>query len=408
MRPTDELCNVDIVSTDLHTADWLYIRHLVAQIFPVRVKCCEIFQMSYGTGRTSLGQAYPVHSSSSSQGTTTSQFPSSTQFTYSTGNPYASALGSLYPGAGTMGAVRLSSPGFPRGGGRGRGGRGRGRGKPVVRPAKPPPLTSDQRLRIDNHNMKQLVAPKAPNRILNEMVGGGVKFEYTENPPLPPGLMLGDVPNMHTLITEINGETSTGTGPTHEIAKNICSEHAIMGVVTKRYENMNNQSEKGLKSKEEMMLEDETVFELSSVAIFKMLNEWEARGYELPRCVEEVLYANTNQFLPVKQRVNWIRGSNLGFTTPLQGAGRKRTAPMPDQAIQEQKNPVAFLNEIRGNVQYNQLGSWGTGANLVFSIGVNIDGVQYSGTGPSKKEAKRNCARDVLAKLYRINTSQCQ
>jgi len=103
----------------------------------------------------------------------------------------------------------------------------------------PPPLSSDQKTAIENHNMKQLVAPKPPNRILNEMVGGGAKFEYTENPPLPPGMMMDDMPAMHTLITEIDGDTSTGTGPSHEIAKNICAEHAIMGIVTKRYDNMN-------------------------------------------------------------------------------------------------------------------------------------------------------------------------
>jgi len=355
--------------------------------------------MSYGTGRT--GQGYPVPGSSS-QSSASSKFPSSTQFTYKTGNPYTG----LYPGPGPVGSARFPTSGPPRGGLRGRGGRGRGRGKPVVRPlkpSKPPPLTSDQRLRIENHNMKQLVAPKAPHRVLTEMVGGGVKFEYTENPPLPPGMMLGDVPNMHTLITDIDGEKSTGTGPSHEIAKNICSEHAIMGIVTKRYENMNSLAARGVKTKENMMLEDETVFELASMAIFKMLNEWEARGYELPRSVEEVLYANSNQFIPVKERLSWIRGSNLGFTTPLQGAGRKRPAPMTEQGSIEQKNPVAFLNEIRGNVEYTQLGSWGTGPNLVFSMGLNIDGMPFSGTGPSKKEAKRNCAKDVLAKLYKIN-----
>ena len=60
--------------------------------------------------------------------------------------------------------------------------------RPPVKTVRPPPLTSDQRQRIGNHNMKQLVAPKAPTKVLNEMVGGGIKFEYTENPPLPPGV----------------------------------------------------------------------------------------------------------------------------------------------------------------------------------------------------------------------------
>ena len=162
--------------------------------------------------------------------------------------------------------------------------------------------------------MKQLVAPKPPHRILNEMMGGGVRFEYTENPPLPPGMMMEQMPALHTMITEIDGDTSTGTGPSHEIAKNICAEHAIMGVVSRRYHNISQMAEKGLKTKEELLLEDETPFELASIAVFKMLNEWEAAGYELPPAIEDVLYAQ-QMFVPVKQRLGWIRGSNLGFTT---------------------------------------------------------------------------------------------
>ena len=372
---------------------------------------------TYGYAGSSSSYTKPAGSGSSGS----SQFPSSTQFTYSTGNPYASQLSSLssqYPGAGPIGAKKFppgaiglgsefrgrGGRGGGRGRGRGRGGRGGAQQQKVIKPQPPVPLTSDQKSKIENHNMKQLVVPKPPHRVLNEMVGGGVKFEYTENPPLPPGMMMEDMPAMHTLITDIDGDTSTGTGPSHEIAKNICAEHAIMGIVSKRYENMNQMARSGVKNKEEMMLEDETPFELASIAIFKMFNEWEASGYELPRSIESVLYA-TNQFVPVKQRLGWIRGSNLGYTTPLQGVGtgggRKRPMAMPSTL--EQKNPVAFLNEIRGNVVYTLLGSWGTGPNMVFSMGTNIDGKPYSGTGPNKKEAKKNCAKDVLSKLYRIN-----
>ena len=40
---------------------------------------------------------------------------------------------------------------------------------------------------------------------------------------------------MHTLKVTIDGDVSSGTGPSHEIAKNIAAEHAIMGVVARRY-----------------------------------------------------------------------------------------------------------------------------------------------------------------------------
>jgi len=275
----------------------------------------------------------------------------------------------------------------------------------MIKPQPPQPLTNEEKAKIENHNMKQLVAPKPPHRILNEMVGGGVTFEYTENPPLPPGAMMGEMPTLHTLITKIEGDTSTGTGPSHEIAKNICAEHAIMGVVSRRYSTMNNIVSSGTKPKEEMMLEDETPFELASIAIFKMLNEWEAAGYELPQAIEDVLYS-PQMFIPVKQRLGWIRGSNMGFSTPINGgvnlAGRKRPMSMPPGGSLDQKNPVSFLNEIRGTVEYMLLGTWGTGPSTVFTVGCNIDGVPYSGNGPNKKEAKKACAKDILGRLYRI------
>jgi hypothetical protein len=49
------------------------------------------------------------------------------------------------------------------------------------------------------------------------------------------------------------------------------------------------------------------------------------------------------------------------------------------------KNPVALLNEIRGNVDYVFLGAWGTTPNQIFSTSVTIDGKSYCGTGATKK-----------------------
>jgi len=277
----------------------------------------------------------------------------------------------------------------------------------VIKPKPPPALTGEERQRQENHNLKQLVAPKPPHRILNEMMGGGVKFEYAENPPLPPGVEKSA--EMHTLTTTIDADTSSGTGPSHEIAKNICSEHAIMGVVARRYSAINDIVTKGIKNKEELLLDDETPFELASIAIFKMLNEWESKGFQLPQDLEDVLYTS-HLFTPVKERLGWIRGSNLGFSTPIEassGGGmhnsRKRPMSMPNANVLQQKNPVAFLNEIRGGVEYVELGTWGIGPNVSYTVGANLDGVPYSGTGANKKDAKKNCAIDILMRLYQID-----
>lgn len=300
--------------------------------------------------------------------------------------------------------------GGPRGGGaqqhRGRGGGGRGRGgKRDGKPKGPPPLTSEQKQNIENNNMRHLVAPKPPHKILNEMLGCAAKYTYTANPPLPPGA--DQTAEMHTLITTIDWDTSSGTGPTNQIAKNICAEHAIMGVVARRYEAINDMAHKGIKSKQELMLDDETPFELASVAIFKMLNEWESKGVELPEDLNDVLYT-AHTYWPVKHRLGWIRGSNMGFSTPLPArkgseSGYHSKRPISAEEASSAKSPVGFLNELRGTVDYQELGSWGQGEQAVFSIGVNIDGIAYSGTGSTKKDAKRNCAIDILTRLYKVN-----
>ena len=126
-----------------------------------------------GSGRLPAAEA-SQHTSSYHTGT-----PSNEQFTYQTGNPYAGKTS--YVGPGPLTASRFPRPPRQEGErGRGRGFRGRGAmagpraPRPVViKPKPPPPLTSVEKGRIENHNMKQLVAPKPPFRILNEMVHSG-------------------------------------------------------------------------------------------------------------------------------------------------------------------------------------------------------------------------------------------
>lgn len=352
---------------------------------------------SYYSGTTSKPSAVPSYWSQPSPTPT-----SSYSFGAASSVPaYTSSYGSFVPSSGAGGRGRGSSHG--RGGGDWRGGRGRGGiNKPrpnVIKPKPPPPMTAEQKQHAENHNVKQLVAPKPPFVILNEMVGGGVQYEYTENPPIPD--FVGYLPQLHTLMTEIDGDISTGTGPRYEIAKNICAEHAIQGVVSRRYEGLKKLVESDTKTREELLLEDETPFELASIAIFKMMNDWQADGYEIPEPIQDVIYSRQG-FIPAKQRLGWIRGSNMGFSAyQLDQQGRRKPINMPGDTAG--KNPVSFLNEIRGNVEYVLLGMYGNcEENYSFTMGCNIDGVPYSGSGKTKKDAKKNCSMDVLSRLYRI------
>ena len=117
------------------------------------------------TGTASNYQVNPVNG--------TTNLPSSQQFSYNTGNPYASKLSTMPSiGTGPLTATRHPRPprtegdrGRGRGIGRGRGGGGMGRGggrggsigprapKPqIIKPKPPPPLTSLEKQKIENHS----------------------------------------------------------------------------------------------------------------------------------------------------------------------------------------------------------------------------------------------------------------
>jgi hypothetical protein len=74
------------------------------------------------------------------------------------------------------------------------------------------------------------------------------------------------------------------------------------------------------------------------------------------------------------------------------------------------KNPVSLLNELRGSLDYACVSSWGSGTHQLFTMGVTIDGVSYTGTASNKKVSGNQCCGSVLVSMrIRIHLflSQC-
>ena len=66
------------------------------------------------------------------------------------------------------------------------------------------------------------------------------------------------------------------------------------------------------------------------------------------------------------------------------------------------RHPVQLLNELRGGVLFNLVSEVGTSPNITFTIGVDVDGKRFTGEGKTKKEAKKNCAIEVLKLCHGI------
>ncbi len=87
----------------------------------------------------------------------------------------------------------------------------------------------------------------------------------------------------------MDDEVFTGTGPSKQIAKNICAEHVIQFVVTKKCNE--SRLNKQLQEKEgKAPMEDETPWlQLASLAMFKLFNDWQAQGFVIPNELLKVI-----------------------------------------------------------------------------------------------------------------------
>ena len=119
--------------------------------------------------------------------------------------------------------------------------------------------------------------------VLNEMAGQ-VNYTFVENPPMPLQMRPG-MPPLFTAQCEVDEETFTGTGPSKQIAKNICAEKAIQHVVVRKCEASSKIEQKNDQGKplKPNQMEDETPWaQLASLALFKLFNDWQAQGYSIP------------------------------------------------------------------------------------------------------------------------------
>ena len=67
-----------------------------------------------------------------------------------------------------------------------------------------------------------------------------------------------------------------------------------------------------------------------------------------------------------------------------------------------ERHPVQLLNEMQGAITYSVVGSSGVTPNIIFTLGCDIEGKQYTGVGKNKKDAKKHCAMEALKALYNV------
>eukprot|EP00090_Calanus_glacialis_P046296 TRINITY_DN9020_c0_g1_i1.p1 TRINITY_DN9020_c0_g1~~TRINITY_DN9020_c0_g1_i1.p1 ORF type:complete len:343 (+),score=95.71 TRINITY_DN9020_c0_g1_i1:87-1115(+) len=259
-------------------------------------------------------------------------------------------------------------------------------------------VPKDVQKRRRNYRLKKMLTPKAPIMVLHELLGqSSVNYEILE--PGQPAMR--NMPQLYTAKTVYEDQTFTGMGPSKSIAKNVCAEHVLQYITTTtclkkpvKQEDQENGSPNNKRNQES----DTPWVSLASLALFKLFNDWQSQGYEIP--VEMLKGGGPEKLLAQGEQPSSVMTAP-GATPPKpKKATVKAEKVLPENPTE--KHPVQLLNEMNGPLIYEQTGQTGVPPNCIFTLTVTINEVSYSGQGKSKKEAKKAAAQAALAAIYEV------
>jgi dsRNA-specific ribonuclease len=254
-----------------------------------------------------------------------------------------------------------------------------------------------KRLRM-NQRLRKTLQPKNAIMVLNEMKAG-CQFTFPETP--------GHMSNSLYLVhAELDGKTYVGQGLSKPLARQAAAENALKALLLEKMtaasmkarldaesDGQTNTSVEPIKEEnnEDTVMETNTAEDeipwssLASFALYKLFLEWHNQGTSVPV---------TRPGLP-----------------PVKGGGvKKENATSPRAPTQKELppnptsiHPVMLLNQMRPGLTYVEVSRVGNPPNTMFTLAVEVNGVNYSGTAKNKKDAKKAAAKAALLALYDLS-----
>jgi len=261
-------------------------------------------------------------------------------------------------------------------------------------------IPKDVQKRRRNYRLKKMLTPKPPLMVLHELLGQTpLQYDMSDTSGAP----VKGVPTMLTAKTVYDNKTFSGMGPTKIIAKNICAEQVLQHITTKSMQSIKTEEEEGDEENGKKVhdLETDTPWvSLASLALFKLFNDWQAQGYNVPTGI---------MHKPPQIAAAAAAGNGMvvdGAPVKKEKKEKKEAVPPAEKTIPEnanEKHPVQLLNEMLGPMEYEQTGMTGTPPACVFTMAVKANGVVYSGQGKSKKEAKKAAAESAVGAIWNVS-----
>ncbi|KAJ8731069.1 hypothetical protein PYW07_004233 [Mythimna separata] len=249
-------------------------------------------------------------------------------------------------------------------------------------------VSNKERRRRQNENLRRLLTPKNALMVLNEMMPNEqVANQFKVEPSATNAYY--KTPNTHNFCADltIDGNSYKGYGDNKLMARNAAAEQAIRDLIIKKMNKVINSdsttslaipdsgSQNGDVGTDEEAL---PMIQLASFALHKLFTEWEYEGHKVPQLKPTSLSTSESLLEPTK------KGKEL-----------------PGNA--SQMHPCMLLTYMRPHLEYRELAVEGDRPqNMLFTMGVEVDGTTYVGKASNKKEARKLAAKAACQELFSV------
>ncbi|XP_004923687.1 uncharacterized protein LOC101741377 isoform X2 [Bombyx mori] len=250
-------------------------------------------------------------------------------------------------------------------------------------------VTNKERRRRQNQHLRRLLTPKNAVMVINEMIP---KEQIANNFKVEPN------PNKHFKQTTptycadltIDGTVYQGYGENKLLARSAAAEQAVRDIIIKKIKKC---AESSTEPAEEEPL---PMIQLASFALHKLFSEWEGEGYKVPLlrpAAASVSDSESTQSGPVG-------GATAGAVEHKPSKPAKiKTLPSNASTM----HPCMLLAYMKPAQEYRELAVDGDKPqNMMFTIGLVVDGKTYVGKAPNKREARKAAARVACETLFGV------
>ncbi|XP_076170088.1 uncharacterized protein LOC143148075 [Ptiloglossa arizonensis] len=260
-----------------------------------------------------------------------------------------------------------------------------------------------KRLRL-NQRLRKTLQPKNAIMVLNEMKAG-VQFTFPETQGMPNSLYL--------VHAELDGKTYVGQGLSKPLARQNAAENALKALLLEKM------TAASMKARIDAETDGQTNQPVEATIIQLKDDGTEEVGTPMDTNTDEsdeIPWSSLASFALYKLFLEWHnQGTSVpvprpGLPSPVKGIKREISAQAPKTPVQKELppnainiHPVMLLNQMRPGLTYVELNRVGNPPNTMFTLAVDIDGIEYTGTARNKKDAKKIAAKSALLALYDLS-----